>query len=701
MTHPADKVYRFHTLGQWGRGRVEGFLLGRGPDEVLVTPEMLEACAVTTVSADERVVVLAVDPCGRLLWLVSDGTLMAAAEAGAVRIAVLPLSVARGARRLVWGQRTAWVVSGDSVIRIDARSGNSTGEFSDAGWRVVDAVADQCDGVIVVEVRDTTMRLRRIRREGFSREIATQEGAPDVMAMVRWCLDGPLHVVDMIDSGFRVLTFGPDGSHETTHPYAGSMPSGPVTMDGHGRLVMAAEEGGVFSVAFGLLEPVRRISTAQCINGVSDLLWTDGSLYAAAGRKVLALRETTGESEAWKATWFGPVLHSPAGNRSGWLRADLRADLPSGARVRMAGRGFDSDAAVEAYGEALRSGSHAAVLHADWKLDTVSEHFGDGSNQPLRHYLGDESAEYLAIRIEVSVPACTGAVRLQQLDVAYPNRSLIEDLPAIYRNGTHSERQLRRMLAPFQALADEIDDLIGEGVRRVDSERADDVWTGFLLGWLGHGEFARLPAGHRRALLVAMPEILRLRGTLAGLVRVMEILVPGDFSIEDSGMSPGFWLLPKPMDPAGARLGRETQVARHRPEALVLGGCIPLGRAVLGHGCLDLDSQTRCSGRAIVRVYGGGDVRERLEPFTGHIARSFAPANTRVTFIFGRHRPPQRLGRSAGIGPGRDPAALIMLDEGNNRNLGAWQLPAEGPDPSAYHPPALDSARLDAGLILE
>ena len=700
MTHPADKVYRFRTLEHWGQGRIEGFLFADGPDGILITPEELGAEPVARASGSQTAAALTTDPCGRLLWLLSDGTLMATHEAGAVQVAVLPRSLARNVQRLIWGQRTAWAVSGGSIVRLDARGGARTGGFDAPGWRVVDAVADLCDGVIAAEVSGQALRFRRIRADGQARVLGVHDGFTEVIAAVRWNDDGPIHAVVRVQGGFQVVTFPPDGGPQATHEFSGPIPSGAVAMAGPGRLLMAASGGGIFTVAFGLMEPLREIRTAQPMAEISNLLRTNGLLYAAAGQRVWALREVAETADAKTATWYGPVLRSPRGDRSGWLRADLWARLPEGARVRISSRAFEDARAAAAYRDTFTLQPGAPLLTEGWKLEAASEHFGDGMEHPLRHYLGDETAEYLALRLEVSVPACAGAARLNRLDVLYPNRSLIEDMPTIYRPGTESERQMRRMLAPFQALADEIDDLIGDGIRRVDPDKTDDLWTGFLLHWLGHGEFTRLPADQRRALLVALPEILQLRGTLAGLVKVMEILAPEGFSIEDSGTGPDVWVLPKPMDPAGARLGRETLAARHRPGALRLGHRTPLGVAVLRYGCLDLALHAQCSGTVTVRAFGGEPARERLEPFTGRIARTFAPANTRMDFTFGDHRPPRRLERGAGIGPNDDAGTFLRLNDDRSRALGAWRLPREG-TAAADHTAVLGSAHLDGSLTLE
>ncbi|MEP6395432.1 MAG: hypothetical protein ABJ037_05190, partial [Paracoccaceae bacterium] len=456
----------------------------------------------------------------------------------------------------------------------------------------------------------------------------------------------------------------------------------------------------IFSAAFGLLEPVQQVDGPPA-GKISALLWAAGSLYAAAGRKVIALRPDDADGPARKAIYLGPVLHSPPGDRSGWLRADVQAELPTGARVILRHRGFATAAAAAAYSAALRDAPDGSMVRDGWADADASTHFGQGEDGALRHYLGDVSEEYLALRVDISLPACAPALHLRSMSVTYPNRSLIEDLPAIYRTGGPSERHTRRMLAPFQALVDEIDDLIGASVRRVDPATADDLWTGFLLQWLGHEGFVRLDPARRRGLMRALPEVLGLRGTLAGLARVLDELAPGGYSIEDTGLAPDVWVLPEAHDPAGARLGRETLAARHTPQPLTLGGCLPLGEAVLKHACFDPTSVAgRCYGDVTVHIFGGAAAEDALAPFTDRILRAFVPAHTRVRFSYGAHLPPAALERGRSLGPVADTESLITLDTGASRNLGAWGLPGAGRVVRDY-PATLNSAVLDGTLILQ
>lgn len=155
------------------------------------------------------------------------------------------------------------------------------------------------------------------------------------------------------------------------------------------------------------------------------------------------------------------------------------------------------------------------------------------------------------------------------------------------------------------------------------------------------------------------------------------------------------------MDPAGARLGSETRMARHAPQPLTLGGCLPLGEAVLKHACFDSASVAhRCHGEVTVHIFGGNAAKEALAPFTDRIVRAFVPAHTRVDFRFGAAVPSHALERERGLGSNTDPMSLITLDTGDSRNLGVWRLPSGG-GVTVDDPATLNSAVLDGTLILQ
>jgi phage tail-like protein len=703
MTHPADRVYRFTTLSHWAEGLAKGLILA--PDGSITTPGPQVGRLVVPAAPGSDVVLMSGDPCGRLLWLDAEGAVRVLDGDLPIRIACIGTDLARGASHLVWGQEISWIVADGDLVRLDASSGDRMGNFARPGWRATHAVEDRCDGVIVLEARGDAVGLRQIRPDGTDRPIDTGPLPAGVVAMSRFSVDDPVVIVGAGGDGWQSLsvaiTAQGGGAAPELRAFAGradAIPGPLVTMTGPERqLFVAPGKDGYFAISRGLVEPVVNYEPVPGMGALIAVQWAGGRLYLAT-RNGIYVSESAGQNgPSLTGSYITPPLHSPPGVRSGWQRADLRLRLPRSARITIRSRAV---ANPNSFRDLLRGNPEDSELEAGWDDATASVHFGEDADTVLRHYLGDRTAEWLALRIDISTSVDSPPVEIAGLDILYPNRSLIEDLPAIYRTRDGSEAGLRQMLAPFQALADEIDDLIGGRLKNLDPDEADALWSGFLLGWLGHAKFARLPLQARRRLLKAMPAILPRRGTLAGLALVIDALAPEGFAIEDAGLGPDLWVLVDRMDPAAPRLGTDTRVVRGSAAGLRLGCGEGLGAIHLGTICVDpLAAARRCSGDVTIRIFGNG-AEARIRPFVDRIIRDFVPAHTHVRFLYGPHAPAELLEHprpSTGGDPG---AHLITLDPGLDRRIGAWRLP-DGSARIVHDEPAnLNSAVLDGTLVL-
>lgn len=696
MTHPLDRLYRFETPDQWGAGVAQGFSVG--PTAGLSLPRTYRATRWPGSGRGDAGARLARDPGERLVWLRPDGTIWTGDGAVVLRLGTIAWGLASDANLFLRGQRTDWVAGGGDLVRLDTETGARLGSFRASGWRVASAVQDVCDGTIAVEIGpDRALRLRRIRADGATEIVATDLIAEGHVSAARSVLDDAIWMVDVPDQGpWRLIRADLSGAVDVWRfdQEDRPLPGSPVALAPDGGVLLVAQDG-VRLLAAGpgrvgrATEPGTRPEDGCGLGRIHDLARDADGVVAATETGLWRLAEEDGAGPPARAVWLSPVLHSPLGERRGWQRADLDAVLPQGGEITVSARGFETLADADTALAAWRAGGDASD---DTGWDGRSRHMGLPGGGPLacRHYLGEIPSEFLILRITVTVPARSGPAGLRALRVLYPDRSILEALPAIYRNGGRSERQMRRALAGFQATIDEIDDRISAAVQRADPATADDLWTAFLLHWLGHGELARLPSDVRRALLADLPEIMGLRGTLAGLTRVMEILAPGGFSIEDGGLAPDDWLLAAAGDPAGARLGRDTRAAHTAPVPLALGKCTALGAHVLGRGCTEAGSGP-CSSDVVVRVPGGAD---RIGPFADAIARSFAPAHARLHFAFGAHDPSPSLGAAPPLGD-------LMLDSGGGRALGDWALPGAGTRADPEQDVVLGEATLDGTLTLE
>ncbi|EEE36116.1 conserved hypothetical protein [Rhodobacteraceae bacterium KLH11] len=701
MSHPLDRLYRFETARQWAAGAGSGLTPGTGDDPTLIVPGALVAQRLSGTSEDDAGALLARDPMGRLVWMRRSGEVLVHDHDRAIRMTKVPQTLAASTRRLLWGQRFGWVLTDDQIVRLDTASGTRLGTFAAPGWHPEAIASDVCDGLLVVEVKDGARRIRRLRSDGKSKPlgIAVPEGG--TILVPGETARGRVMFVNRNDNGWSVLLIDMTSGDVVTHPKPGKtwpLAAGPIARISNDSLALVSQDGcGIFETGIGHVGPERapRWNDGDCCIGkVVDLQSEGDDLIASTESGLWRLYDDVNTAPAVRVSWVSPVLHSPPDERSGWQRADLEVDAPEGAEITISAQGLTARALAVSIQNDFATQNRDVLPDDDWSAHPISRHFGTGGTTICRHYLGDIKEQFLLLRIVLEVPACARLAGLRSLRVLYPRRSLIEHLPAIYRDGTLSELQMRRGLAGFQALIDEVDDKISAAVDRVDPTKADPVWSGFLLHWLGHGELSRLPPERRNALLQALPAIMQHRGTKAGLAGVMDILAPGAYAIEDSAEGPADWLLPDEGDPAGGRLGRDTRLGARPPNDWILGKVAPLGTGKLGSDC-NAVSVSACLTGVTVRVFGNEKLKKWLLPFTEAIARNFAPANTHLRFVYSAHRPLAGLGFGPGLGD-------ITLGPDDSRALGAWTLPDIGsgferPD----EPVRLDHSILNGNLVLE
>ena len=239
------------------------------------------------------------------------------------------------------------------------------------------------------------------------------------------------------------------------------------------------------------------------------------------------------------------------------------------------------------------------------------------------------------MRLEFYTPPGRQPPRLEALRVHYPERSYLEDLPAIYSEDTNAARQLRRFLAPFEALFGDLDDAITALAGKIDPVTAPDEWHAFLLRWLGFPATQDLSWATQRRLLDEAPELLARRGTMAALVRVLQILTGGRASVEDGSLAPVPWILPG-VDGArrGPRLGRETRIVAQDPPSFRLGAGVKLGATPLGQGCTDIE-RTLMKDACLLRIRVGIDPlrREGLMPVIRAFLAIFVPVHSCVDLV--------------------------------------------------------------------
>jgi phage tail-like protein len=709
MAHFADRSYRFATAAQWEAGAMSGF----DPDgDGLTLSPPLVARRVAGSDADS---LYAIDPCGRPAWLRrGSGELVRLYDFGAEVQGRLDLEAPRA---LFMGPTRLWVEEPGAVTRFDARTLQQLGSY--AHPKLIAAASDGCDGLWLLIGSRRGAYVRHIDGRGClarTRLHLLCAVRPIALAAVRegdWLavLDSPedaraptanewrLHIVDLADCRMAKPLCFKLGSEE--------QPPRILTIDPRGRIHLIGSNAGAPLLAVsrdGDAMSRQKLPLPKSAPPVSALLWRDALLIAAADglyRLEAAPAEDEG-ADVSRAIFITPPLISPDGTPSGWNRADVQVAMPEEAvlKVSFASYGEAEAARIDAIRHAFAStsASPAGRLSAvdpliRWESETRTYH-GAGGKQMLRFLLDQARETHLWLKLEFECPAGSAPVSLQALRVRYPDRNWLDDLPAIYREDPDSASQLRRFLAPIEALYGDLSETIDALPARIDPETASDEWLGWLLEWLGFPPTAGLGAEIQRKLLRAAGDLLAERGTQGALERLLDMVTEGRATVRDSGAAASFWILSSRRTRLTARLGCDTRVVAHLPKGFVLGRKdLRLGETAIGRSCTDIDALLCANcGLVSIDIALAAERRALIEPIVRSLIDMFVPAHCRVELNINAAThalPALRLGDTLDGSPLADPRTNEL---GRVTHAGGWQLP-----PNEYPPIPIDGTAAPDG----
>ncbi len=112
---------------------------------------------------------------------------------------------------------------------------------------------------------------------------------------------------------------------------------------------------------------------------------------------------------------------------------------------------------------------------------------------------------------------------LKHLKVFFPRVTYLQYLPAVYQTDPVSKAFLEKFLSIFEATAASIDTTIDQIARYFDPAGVPAEFLEWLAAWLNLVFDPSWSEATRRRLLRNTPELYRLRGTLAGLKRLIEL----------------------------------------------------------------------------------------------------------------------------------------------------------------------------------
>lgn len=387
--------------------------------------------------------------------------------------------------------------------------------------------------------------------------------------------------------------------------------------------------------------------------GPVEAIAAGSEIVVAGPRGLAAVVDCTDAPGDRVSTFITPALISPAGEISGWNRADVIADLPEGTTVELTWAATD-DPILIGWAQAVFDDDELSPLDRFKRLDSglpwANEERVTYGAQPvpagperLPALLDPVDETHLWLRVRLLTPAGRESPQLSELEILYPEQSYIDDLPAVYRESVRPARLLRRILAPFEVLFGELDERLDRLPDQIHPGTAPDEWTDYLLSWLGFPPLGDLEPEHRHGLLAEAGDLLADRGTIEALRRVLAIVTEGRSTVEDLAEGPTAWFLPGSENGrSGPRLGVETLVAGQQPPA-ARAGDLRLGETPVGRGCVDPSLVLAERSRIVrIRIETGVTGQEELRSIIERLLLVFAPAHCRLdvrfTAVDGRRR---------------------------------------------------------------
>jgi phage tail-like protein len=414
-----------------------------------------------------------------------------------------------------------------------------------------------------------------------------------------------------------------------------------LTSDGSQRIALAggicgkSDQVCVFDGDGDVLQGPLAAGDAVCDLAVRrDRIW----LATATGSRLLASGAGEGAARESESIFMTPLLESPVtAEGRGWLRAELLLELPAEGSVEAEFAGIDAPDLLRRVRNVLADGTRSA---ADRRLETWSQFeptavrryvFTGAQTRdlPVAIPIFETDARWLVLAVRVISPPSAKPPVVHSLVIRYPERSIAEHIPAIYRNRNEDPGGfLRRLLGVLESTTQRVDARIAVTGRNLDPRFASPKMLDYLAAWLGIPWDEGLDEQSRRELLKSAAAITRDRGTRAGLRQLLRAVLGTQTRIRISDLT---------VDHDVTRLGGGACRGTRLPSLLPgqKPGTATLGeKAVLGVAKLPtpetlataLDPLRTIVPTVRIDITAPREVRKRLQPVLDNLLRQYLPA---------------------------------------------------------------------------
>jgi phage tail-like protein len=204
--------------------------------------------------------------------------------------------------------------------------------------------------------------------------------------------------------------------------------------------------------------------------------------------------------------------------RCRWHRVRLDADAPPGTTLAIA---VATSETADPPKQGVKDES------GPWKdFEAGAPHPSDWNAAPggsLDFLIDQPPGRYLFVRLRLTGDGkATPFVRRIRLD--FPRSTSLELLPPVYRERPEAEDFTERFLSLFDASIADLDRAIERSPALLDPDNAPEEVLPWLGSFLDVAFDPAWDAGRRRKILRAVPELYRLRGTVAGLKLAIQVV---------------------------------------------------------------------------------------------------------------------------------------------------------------------------------
>jgi len=664
MNEAALLNYRFVNAGQWAAG-----LLTRGStgDSGIVPLPRLDETAAVEYSGGLASCV-AVSRRGELVWRDGAGHLhVRTADAASAWDVPAPSGIGDRSRLVAW-RSSLWALEmpggvitryfADTLQEADTIAADAFVDPDEPGQRseLLDIAPDGHDGLWVL-AKTSKSRLFHVAVGSLHPHMLAWSGAAKMLATIRRGEliavlgdDGSLEIVEA-NSGkqsskaalpslvpqFKLSALAANGSDRILLAGIGPLPAVP-NAAGWQLLVFDAQADLVDQVP---LDPAPGPNDMPSLAALRDMVWiadVNGVRRMQPGRG--------GAGRPVSAIFLTPTLTSPEGKDRGWLRAELLADLPPGATLQVRYASSNDPLLISAVTRIVSDRAtppgerwvRVNQLLTQWTefeyrgpaappCDSGQPPAPDAHTVPL--YGATGTALWLAVELRAAEP--DQLPKLLELDVRYPELSLMQHLPAIYRS-KEGDRDglLRSLVEVLEATTHGLQERIERLGTLVDPATAPEEWLDFLASWMGMPWHKTLSLQAKRALLGAAADLLARRGTRAGLLLLLRCLLPGTrVHIVDSSVDLSPVIL---AGEGGAGATLLPAILLGRPHSYAVLGS---PHTVLGRTHLKCEDETSCprdliEGRLLIRISAEAEDNAAVANILGYLISDYVPIGLRV-----------------------------------------------------------------------